>query len=214
MDSTYVEILKDLLDHLVQDENKPGLLRDFIPIISVVVGAFIALGSQFFFYLHSSRKERKRILLEAYSDCERITYLLGESFKELNMYKTHKKYFYRLFEIYGDSDNKDDAEKYQRRHTESNQEMLEVLNKIRTLTSEYYKNIAKFRKQIGENTTVSKNMVKFMNYEKEKSRGFDDITDTRELFKEEEKEERRLNEIYNKYTDHLKIINNEIYARI
>ena len=56
--------------------------------------------------------------------------------------------------------------------------------------------------------------MKYMNHEKEKSRGFDDITDTRELFKEQGKEERRLNEVYNKYTDHLKIINNVIFERI
>jgi hypothetical protein len=191
-----VEIINKSFDNLVEKltekkEDKNSIWDILIPIL---IGAGLTLGTQFAIELWKTDKEKKSKKQELISRGRAKTYLIAQVLKDLAMYKVHKQYYIRAFQI----DNEEDSFK---KHYDKGQQQRETEVKLDDTIADYFQLVTEY-------AILTKNLDHFQQYFENifhfahpNSSKFTDCTTTTELVPGLEKEEARLNDEYKKLTD-------------
>jgi hypothetical protein len=196
------------------NDEKSGIASWKIALLSTFLGTVLVFIPQLILDCSHQRTDKNQKLITALTECERISYLIYGTFKELNRYKVHKNYFARIAEICANNKDKKCTETYQKRHTEANQENMQSVSKITELNSEYLKNVAVFRMYIGDKKTIREKIDKIILYTPPKAAHFDSINNSDSLYNAATEEESKMNDKVKEIYEVYQSINSEISSGI
>ncbi|HMG82244.1 MAG TPA: hypothetical protein VK559_04345 [Ferruginibacter sp.] len=190
-DSSKVEIISKALDTLA---SKPvEKVSMWVTLIPLLIGAALTLIIQLLIEIYKSSKLRESKRQVLISKAKAKTYLIAQTLKDLAMYKVHKQYYIRSFQITKDPIEKEDSFKKQ---YEKGQEQRSTEMKLDDNIAEYFQIITEY-------IIVTKNKKNFQqffdtifHYQYPKSSKFDNCHTSEELIAELDIQERSLNEKY------------------
>jgi hypothetical protein len=190
-----VEIINKSFDNLVEKltEKKEEENSIWDILFPLLIGAGLTLGTQFAIELWKTDKEKKSKKHELISRGRAKTYLIIQLLKDLAMYKVHKQYYIRAFQI----DNDEDSFK---KHYEKGQQQRETEAKLDDTIADYFQLVTEYAILTKNHDHFQQHFEKIFHFVHPKSSKFTDYTTTTELVPALEKEEARLNEEYRKLT--------------
>jgi len=205
IDSAKVEVISKSLDSLVSKVNerlldKPSIWTTIIPIL---IGASLALATQFFIEIFKSSKDKKKRKQELISKGKAKMYLIGQILKDLAMYKVHKQYYMRSYYLETNQVEKEDSIK---KHYEKGQEQRITETKLDDSISDYFQIATEYSIITNNNDYFDKLFDPIFHYAHPKSSKFTNCTINSQLEIELVKEEQRLNTEYEIYFSCFKVI--------
>jgi hypothetical protein len=191
-----IEIVNKSFDSLVEKlrekkEDKNSIWDTLIPLL---IGAGLTLGTQFAIEFWRIRKEKEKKKQELISRGRAKTYLLAQILKDLAMYKVHKQYYIRAFQL----DNDEDSFK---KHYEKGQQQRETEAKLDDNIADYLQIVTEYSILTNNFDHFQQHFQSIFNYIHPKSYKFSDCNTETELAVGFEKEELRLNSEYKGLTD-------------
>lgn len=174
---------------------------DWKTLFSLFVGSILTLLSQYCFDKRKEKKEKreKKDLLS--SKIGKNVFLIGGTINTLAMYKVHKQYYKRAFQIEdasNDPEQKKHADDSFNKHYEKGQEQRNIEQKLDELIAELYElsmhYCYSFNKK--EKDTITRNFEVLMAHYHTKSSTFEDINDLSLLAEKAIKEEKELKKRY------------------
>lgn len=200
-----IEIINKSFDNLVAKltENKEDKNSIWDIIIPLLIGAGLTLGMQLVIEFWKTKKEKENKKQELISRGRAKTYFIVQVLKDLAMYKAHKQYYIRAFQIDNDEDN-------YKKHYDKGQQQRETEAKLD-------ENIADYFQLITEYAILTKNIDHFkqhfediFHFNHPKSSKYSDINNLTDLVAGLEVEEARLKTEYKKLTAILETIQTEM----
>jgi hypothetical protein len=198
MDSLRVEIPDKTIELFAEKISKPSSIWDTI--IPVLVGAGLALLAQFLVEMWKRKRENDLKKTELIAKGNAKIYHISQILKDLAMYKAHKKYYYRAYEL---KFAWDDSYK---KHYEKGQEQ-------RITESKFDENIAEYFQIVTEYSILSKKTKDFQGHFQKifyfvhpQSNNFKNCNTQEELINGLKEEEKRLNQEYISFRDILEKI--------
>lgn len=209
MDSTKVELISKPLDKLVkklveESADKHSIWDTLTPLL---IGAGLTLLTQLFIELYKSTKDVKKKKQELISRGRAKMYLIAQILKDLSMYKVHKQYYLRAFEIGTDQADKEDNYK---KHYEKGQEQRIIESKLDDNIAEYFQLVTEFIILTNKKDHFKDHFNGIFNYDHPKSSKFKDFNTETELVAGLEIEENRLNGEYQKFRDIFETVQTEM----
>lgn len=198
MDSTKVEILNRSFDRLVTKLTENSTDSKWDTIIPLLIGAGLTLLTTWLIELWKSKKETKQKTQELISKGRAKTYLIAQIIKDLVMYKVHKQYYFRWSELSSDEKDKEDAYK---KHYDKGQEQRATESKLDENVAEYFQLVTEYMVITKRLTELQVHFQNVFQFHHPKSSRFKDLKSTSDLVHALHREEKRLNEEYQKLID-------------
>ncbi|MEI3802726.1 MULTISPECIES: hypothetical protein [unclassified Chitinophaga] len=209
MDSTKVEIVNRSFDQLVKKliENTADRPSIWDTIIPLLIGAGLALLTQFSIECWKSRRERKKEKQNLISKGWAKTYLISQILKDISMYKVHKQYYLRASILANETTEKEDSFK---KHYEKGQEQRLAELRLDDNIAEYFQLVTEYTILTGNTDHFKSYFQSIFNYVHPKSSKFQQCNSEDELVKELNNEEERLNNKYEEFRSIFDTIQSEM----
>lgn len=190
-----VEIINQSFDNLVTKfigfiDNQNSTIGTILTVLS---GALITLITQLLIEFLKTFKEKKNKKRELFSKGIANTFLIFEVIKELVMYKVHKQYYWRAYEINKLVDNFN-------KHYEKGQEQRKTEAKLNSMIAEHYQVVTEFAILTNQISLFEAPLDQLLHYVHPKSDNFKDVN-FENLITQLNDEEKKLNEKYKTLTD-------------
>lgn len=197
MDSTRVIIDNTSLEKIANHITKPVINNESVwdTMIPLLVGALITISVQLILSYITSSKEKSKRQEYLVSASKAKIYLISQILKDLAMYKVHKQYYLRAYQI-----DKSDEDAFNK-HYEKGQEARSTKAKLDVVITEFLEMISEAldsKKKLKESES---NFNKVFDYEHPKSSNFKEINSGELLPDALKKEEQRLNKEYEKFKE-------------
>lgn len=204
MDSTKVEVINHSFDKLVQELSKPKTNPVWETLGVLLIGAALTFLAQWSIEGWKSRKDRKRLTRELISKGKAKVYLITQTLKELAMYKAHKQYYIKAFEL--STNERDKADLYSKHYTKG-QEQRQTETKLSELISDYFQIVTEYKVITNQDKNKFENFFdQIINFQHPKPLKYEEVSSTKELVEKLTNEENRLNTEFDK----LKIVFDKI----
>lgn len=189
-------------------------------IILVVIGALIAYIAQWLIENRKEKNVRKNKIHDLYSEIIELSKLLININKLIVMYKVHKSFWYKQFDIHADVEDKlgkaygnVKANRFYEMHHESNLKSFEELEKKSQYFAKYYKVVQLIRTILDLDDGVIKKLEEYQNYKPRPVKNFNSVNYA-ELYEAMKKEEHELNNEYAKADYLLNEINDIVFKKL
>ncbi|MFN8333487.1 MAG: hypothetical protein U0U09_00075 [Cyclobacteriaceae bacterium] len=196
IDTTKIELVSPSLDSIASNLSKPSDSSMWTILGPLLIGAALTILTQLLIELYKARVEKKKKILQLISKGRAKTYLIAQLLKDLAMYKVHKQYYWRAYEVATEAGEKDDSMK---KHYEKGQEQRMTESKLDENIADYFETVTEYSVLAGELHHFSDAFEKIYHYVHPKSSKLTECTTASELVAGLEQEEKRLNGEYKEF---------------
>ena len=204
-DSSKIEIISKSLDTLVTklSENPTSHDSMWTTIIPLLIGASLTLITQLLIELYKLNREKTNKKQELISKGKAKTYLIVQISKDLIMYKVHKQYYLRAFNLETDPVEKADDNK---KHYEKGQEQRMTESRLDEAVADYFQIVTEYIVVTKSKFNFQSLFDSIFNYNHPKASKFMNCNTMHELVVELDIEEQRLNTDNDRFVNYFKTI--------